>query len=305
MQIQAEILATLGHLTLACARLQWMLEKWHEEKNLAHRIRALKCLANWNLLAKRLVAARDAAKELELTAQEAAEPRATVEALEIQAEVVRKASSRSDARGHRGLTEDARGFEDRAIKFCQEAGLRNELARILGRRVTESEGKVNFDSIFLSVASADSFLSTIAGSAESRRVSAEKHQSIYERELNEFEGLCREIGDTRGLMLALQTRCRAIGDGPQRIELLQRQMQLAEQIGDAKCIGELIGKLSEHLPPKARLSELERQEALWRKIGYRPGLAENLLAKAGILFDSLGDRARAYVKCKEGSEVRV
>jgi len=298
-QIQAEILATLGHLTLACARLQWMLEQWHEKENLLHRIRALTLLAKWNLQANRLIAARDAAKELERVAQEATELHIVVEALEIQAQVVRKATKRGDVRAHRGLTEDARGFEDRAIKLCRRAGLRTELARLLGCRVTESEVQVDFDSMFFSAASAASLLSTIAGSIDSRRALVEKHQSVYERDLNEFEGLCKEIGDAKGLLLAMQTRCRGMNDGPKRIDLLQKQMQLAEQIGDAKCIGELIGKLAEHLPPKARLSELEKQEVLWRKIGYRPGLAKNLLDQAGILFDSVGDRVQADAKCKE------
>jgi len=129
---------------------------------------------------------------------------------------------------------------------------------------------------------------------------------IMKRYLSEFEHLCQELRDPRGSLLALRVRAQLIEQsGNESSSLrqanLREQMRLAEQLGDLLLLGELMGKLAETFPPKAQFAELVTQESLWRRIGYHPGLARNLLCQAILLFYTLNDRAQARTKLAEAA----
>ena len=301
-QMEADILATLGHLTPACTLLQRAVEQWNAIGDLPHQVHNLKQLATWHLKAQQFVATRDAARELASKAQILGDTPSIVVALEIQAEVLWLSTLHlGNPERTRELLEEAAQLERRAEHLCRETGLKADLARLLGRRVTQLAAPQDSD---LAVGSA-SFSSRVAlVLAGSRKDTTKSLRAEYDESLCEFEDLCEELHDVNGLLLALRVRGGLIDVSNEegtslRQANLREQMHIAEQIGDPVRIGELIGELADHLPPTARLAELAKQESLWRRIGYRPGLAQNLLSQAVLLFETLRDRSQAKNKCAE------
>jgi hypothetical protein len=302
VEIEAAILAMLGHVTPACQRLQQLVEQWHELNEHTEELRCLRLLAAWHLQAHRYVAARDSAKRLEDLAQEADATTAVVAALEIQSEVLRKTAETPHRRRDRGsLGREAGLIEQRAIRISRQAGLKADLARLLGRRLSQRIALMTVNSLM--TVRGQSLLGAIFGL---RATFTEGLQDSYETERVEFEAVCRELNDAGGLLLALRARSGLIGklfsEGDQeRDELLQQQLQLSRQVGDERRIGELLGEMAEYLPVDLCLAKLKEQEVHWRRIGYRSGLVKTLLAQADFLFDTQGDRLRAQAKYAEAS----
>ncbi len=296
-EIHAYILGFLGHLTAACERLQSLVIQWREAGDHAHHIIGVRQLAVWQLGAAHLTGARDAAKELENVARAAADAGAVVTALEIQADVLwRTAVGRHET----GSAREADELERRAERVCREAGLKEGLARILGRRITRRLGVLKDDSMMRTRGA--SVLSAMAGL--SGNVIGHL-QERYEKDLTEFKQLCQELGDARGLLLALRARTAGTGElGPdelqERRKLQQQQMQLARQLGDRQAVGEIMGEMAEGLPPARRIVELAKQEALWRQIGYGPGLAKNVITQAYLYYAEIYDRDQARARGEEG-----